>query len=185
MTHSTTDKEPKTTKNRQWNRKEVTSNLVQFEEIRSKKSQRQATKELGIPRTSLQYWLKRLDQLNASPVVKAFFESPEGLAFLHRLVMAARIVILTFANGSIRTVCCFLELSGLDAFVAPSFGAQQKAAVAMEEETLVFGQEERARLSPIMEPKKVTVCEDETFHPEICLVAVGLDLGCPKRHLSA
>ena len=172
MAHSTTGKEPKTTKNRQWNRKEVASNLIQFEEIRSKKSQRQATKELGIPRTSLQYWLKRLDQLNASPVVKAFFESPEGLAFLHRLVMAARLVILSFAKGGIRMVCHFLELSGLGAFVAPSFGAQQKAAVAMEEEMLVFGQEERARLAPTMEPKKVTVCEDETFHPEICLVAV-------------
>ncbi len=173
MAHSTTGKEPKTTKNRQWDRKEVASNLIQFEEIRSKKdSQRQAAKEMGIPRTSVQHWLKRRDNLDASPVVKAFFESPEGLAFLHRLVMAARLVILSFSNGSIRTVCFFLELSRLDVFVARSFGAQQKAAVAMEEEMVAFGQEERARLAPIMEPKKVTVCEDETFHPEICLVAV-------------
>lgn len=173
MAHSTTKKEPKATKKHQRGRKEVASNLIQFEEIRSKKnSQRQAAKEMGIPRTSIQYWLKRLDKLDASPVVKAFFESPEGLAFLHRLVMAARLVILSFSNGSIRTVCFFLELSGLDPFVARSFGAQQKAAVAMEEEMVAFGQEERARLAPIMEPKKVTVCEDETFHPEICLVAV-------------
>jgi ribosomal protein L16/L10AE len=160
------------TKNRQRGREEVASNLVQFETIRPKKSQREATKEMGIPRTTVQYWLKRRDELNASPVVKAFFESPEGLAFLHRLVMAARLVILSFANGSVRTVCLFLELSGLDVFVARSFGAQQKASVAMEEGMVVFGQEERARLAPIMEPKKVTVCEDETFHPEICLVAV-------------
>ena len=172
MAHSTTGKEPKTTKNRQRGRQEVASNLVQFENIRPKKSQREATKEMGIPRTSVQYWLKRRDALNASPVVKAFFESPEGLAVLHRLVMAARLVILSFANGSVRNVSLFLELSGLDVFVARSFGAQQKAAVAMEVEMVAFGQEERARLAPIMEPKKVTVCEDETFHPEICLVAV-------------
>jgi hypothetical protein len=173
MAHSTTGKEPKTTKNRQWNRKEVASNLIQFEEIRSKrKSQRDATKEMGIPRTSVQYWLKRRDELDASPVVKAFFESPEGLAFLHRLVMAARFVILLLSPGSIQMVCFFLELSNLDAFVASSHGTQQKAAVAMEEEMVVFGQEERARLAAIMKPKKVTVCEDETFHPEICLVAV-------------
>ena len=173
MAHSTTEKEPMTTKNRQWGREEVASNLIQFEEIRSKKnSQREATKEMGIPRTSVQYWLKRRDELDASPVVKAFFESPEGLAFLHRLVMAARFVILSLSPGSIQIVCFFLELSDLDAFVASSHGTQQKAAVAMEEEMVVFGQEERARLAPIMEPKKVTVCEDETFHPDICLVAV-------------
>lgn len=173
MGHSTTGKEPKTTKNRQRGRVEVASNLIQFEEIRSKKkSQREATKEMGIPRTSVQHWLKRRDKLDASPVVKAFFESPDGLAFLHRLVMAARFVILSLSPGSIQTVCFFLELSGLDAFVASSHGTQQKAAVTMEEEMVAFGQEERARLAPIMEPKKVTVCEDETFHPEICLVAV-------------
>lgn len=173
MAHLTTKEESKKDKNRQWNRTEVASNLIQFEEIRSKKkSQREATKEMGIPRTSLQHWLKRRDKLDASPAVKAFFESPEGLAFLHRLVMAVRFVILLLSNGSIQTVCVFFKLSGLDAFVAPSFGVQQKAAVAMEKELVVFGQEERARLAPIMAPKKVTVCEDETFHPEICLVAV-------------
>ena len=30
MAYSTTGNEPKTTKNRQWNRKEVASNLIQF-----------------------------------------------------------------------------------------------------------------------------------------------------------
>ena len=143
MAHSTAGEEPKTTNNHQWSREEVVSNLIQFQQIRAKKSQRQATKELGIPRTSLQHWLKRQDELEVSPSVKAFFESPEGLAFLHRLVMAARFVILLFSNGSIRTVCFFLELSGLNAFAASSFGVQQKSAVAMEEELVVFGQQER------------------------------------------
>ena len=60
---------------------------------------------MGIPRTSIQYWLKRLDKLDASPVVKAFFESPEGLAFLHRLVMAARVTRHPVGTGeSVRGV---------------------------------------------------------------------------------
>ena len=135
-------------------------------------SQRQASKELGVPRTTLRHWLKRKDSLDVSPVVADFFEHPDGLAFLHRLVIAAQFVMLLHSNGSIRMLCLFLEFSGLDAFVASSHGAQQKVADILEKEVATFGQLERARLAPLMRPKKITVCEDETFHPEICLVAI-------------
>ncbi|MBF0399130.1 MAG: hypothetical protein HQL90_00005, partial [Magnetococcales bacterium] len=172
MEHSTTDNEPKASKNRQWDREEVASNLIQFERVRAHASQRQASEELGVPRTTLRHWLARKDSLDVSPVVAAFFEHPDGLAFLHRLVIAAQFVSLLYANGGIRMLCFFLELSGLDAFVASSYGAQQKVAAILEEEVAAFGQLERARLAPIMRQKKITVCEDETFHPKICLVAI-------------
>ena len=155
-----------------WNRDEVADNLVQFEEIRAGKSQRQAAEEMGVPRTTLQHWLKRKDSLDASPTVIAFFESPEGLAFLHRLVIAVQFVMLLVSNGSIRVVHLFMELSGLDIYVAGSYGTQQKIAVAMENEVVSFGQQERTCLAQEMVPKKITACEDETFHPEICLVAI-------------
>ena len=102
----------------------------------------------------------------------AFFESPTGVAFLHRLVLAAHVVITLFGAGGIRLVCLFLELSGLWQFVAASYGVQQKVSVALEEAVVEFGQEEGKRLAAGMESKKITVCEDETFHPEICLVAI-------------
>src|SRR5262245_5482317 len=35
-----------------------------------------------------------------------------------------------------------------------------------------FGAQERSRLAESRSPKKITVCEDETDHPEICLVAI-------------
>jgi Family of unknown function (DUF6399) len=35
-----------------------------------------------------------------------------------------------------------------------------------------FGQEEQARLAKEMPHRKITLCEDETFHPEVCLVAI-------------
>ncbi|MEO5370883.1 MAG: hypothetical protein H7833_12510 [Magnetococcus sp. DMHC-1] len=57
-------------------------------------------------------------------------------------------------------------------FVAGSYGAQQKVLVSMEKEVVAFGQEERCRLAPKMEPKAITIVEDETFHPEICLVGM-------------
>ena len=42
----------------------------------------------------------------------------------------------------------------------------------MQAELSVFAAQEQLRLAHTMEPKKITVCEDETYHPEICLVAI-------------
>jgi hypothetical protein len=33
-----------------------------------------------------------------------------------------------------------------------------------------FGEEEDRRLAASMPPREITLCEDETFHPQICLV---------------
>lgn len=42
----------------------------------------------------------------------------------------------------------------------------------MEEAVGVFGHEQRRELAATMRPKAITVCEDETFHPQICLVGL-------------
>jgi hypothetical protein len=42
----------------------------------------------------------------------------------------------------------------------------------MEEAVIAFDQEERQRLAAGMSPKQITVCQDETFHPQTCLVAI-------------
>ncbi len=128
--------------------------------------------ELEIPRSTLQHWLERKESIDAEPEVVAFFESPAGVAFLHRLVLAAHFVITMCGAGGIRLVCLFLEISGLSQFVAASYGTHQKVSVAMEEAVVEFGKEEGERLAEGMEARKITVCEDETFHPEICLVAI-------------
>jgi len=139
---------------------------------RQTSSQRQLAKELGIPRSTLQHWLKRKEGIDAAPEVVAFFESAVGVAFLHRLVLAAHFVMTLLGPCGIRLVCLFLELSGLDQFVAASYGTQQQASVVMEEAVVTFGKEEKERLAAGMATKQVTVCEDETFHPEVCLVAI-------------
>jgi len=74
--------------------------------------------------------------------------------------------------GSVRQVCQFLELTGLDQFVAASYGSQQKFSVAIEESVVDFGKEETERMAKGMPPKEITVCQDETFHPQPCLVAI-------------
>jgi len=156
-----------------WDRKESTEHTYLFERSAIHGvSQREYAKEAEVPRTTLQYWLKRKEKLGLSKQVVSFFESPDGLAFLHRLVIAAQFTMTLVGASGIRPLSLFLELSSLSEFVASSYGSQQKAVSAMEQTIVEFGANQQAELSVEMKPKKITVCEDETFHPEICLVAI-------------
>jgi len=156
-----------------WSRAEIAEKIKEFEQAYERSpSQRQLAKELKIPRSTLQHWLKRKDAIDADPEVVAFFESPAGVAFLHRLVLAAHLVMTLVGPCGIRLVCLFLELSGLDRFVASSYGPQQKVSVAVEKAVVAFHEEEKSRLAEGMKRRQITVCEDETFHPEICLIAI-------------
>ena len=158
---------------KRWSREEVAKKLEGLEEkAQCSQSQRQMAEEAGVPRTTLQHWLSRRSSIDADPEVIVFFESPAGVVFLHRLVLAAQFVITLQGGGGIRLACLFFELSGLDQFVAASYGVQQKVTVAMEKAVVEFGGEEQARLAKNMSLKQITICEDETFHPQICLVAI-------------
>ena len=151
----------------------VAKKVVEIEDsmIRTN-SQRQAAKETGIARSTLQYWLSRKGKTGLSPTVENFFESPDGLVFLHQLITAAQYVMSKVGPCGDRLFSLFLSLSELNKFVAGSEGSAKKNSVNMENAIIAFEKEERARLSKTMPDKNITVCEDETFHPEICLVAM-------------
>ena len=136
------------------------------------KSQREIAEEIGIPRSTLQHWLERRQGIDAQPELVAFFESEVGIAFIHRLLVAAQFVITMLGTSGVRMVCLFMEMSGLAQFVAGSYGAQRQVNQAVEEAIIAYGKQERRRLSATASPKAITICEDETFHPEICLVAI-------------
>lgn len=95
-----------------------------------------------------------------------------GTAFLHRLSVAIHLVITMSGTGSTRHICQLLELAGLDQFIASSYGSQYDVCVKMEQAITKFDHIERERLSVTMPQKEITVCQDETFHPETCLVAI-------------
>jgi len=161
------------TARKQWAREEIAEKLDAFEQGYERiPSQRQWAEDLGIPRSTLQHWLERKETIDADPELVAFFESSVGVAFLHRLVLAAHVVMTLIGPCGIRLVCVFLELTGLDHFVAASYGPQQQVSGVLEKAVVEFGQAERQRLAAGMRPKAITVCEDETFHPETCLVAI-------------
>ena len=158
---------------KRWSREEIAEKLDAFEQGYPRiPSQRQWAEDLGIPRSTLQHWLQRKEAIDADPELVAFFESAVGVAFLHRLILAAHLVMTLVGPCGIRLVCLFLELTGLDHFVAASYGPQHQVSAALEKAVVEFGQTERQRLATGMRPKTITVCEDETFHPETCLVAI-------------
>jgi hypothetical protein len=140
--------------------------------VEAGRSEREMVRELGVARSSLRDWQRRAEQTPAPAALVAFAESAEGVQWLHRQVMAMHFVITLLAGAGVRLVCEYLELSGLSAFVASSYGAQQQISVALEEAVVASGEQQRAELGPGMPRRQVTVCEDETFHPEICLVGL-------------
>src|SRR5262249_5993808 len=92
-----------------------------------------------------------------------------GLAFLHRIVIAFHLVCVEVGACGIRLVCLFLNLTGLNRFVASSYGAQQQVNLQVEQAMVTYRHDETARLAQDMPRRDLTVTQDETF--------TGLDHG--------
>lgn len=159
-----------------WGREESVLYVLEFEEaLPHGESQRGFAAESGVPRTTLQRWLERKRKLEASglpPGVVAFFESPDGLAFLHRLVLAIQLVVSVVVGAGYRPVAEILRLSKLEPFVANSSGSRHQASDEMLEQVRAFEHDQRPKLAEKMTPQRISVVEDETFHPQICLVGM-------------
>jgi hypothetical protein len=157
-----------------WDRFERADLFEQYRELRTQgSSERQAAKELKVPRTTLQAWRIWHDTLDICPHVADFFQSGPGLAFLHRLVIAFHMVCVEVGAWGIRLVCLFLNLTGLNRFVAASYGAQQQVNVQVEQAMVTYHHDETARLANGMPQKDLTVTQDETFTGGLCLITMA------------
>jgi hypothetical protein len=137
-------------------------------------SQRQAAKELEVPRTALQAWRAYQERLDECPSVVEFFQSVPGLAFLHRLVLATHLVCPEVGAGGMRLGCLFLTITGLNRFVGASYGTQQHVNRRVEEAIVTYRQEESTRLAHEMPAKDITLTQDETCTGGLCLVGSSL-----------
>ena len=156
-----------------WDRFERADLFEQYRELRTQGiSERQAAKELQVPRTTLQAWRLWHDTLDICPHVAKFFQSGPGLAFLHRLVIAFHLVCVEVGACGIRLVCLFLHLTGLNRFVAASYGAQQQVNLHVEQAVVTYRHDETARLAQDMPHKDLTVTQDETFTGGLCLITM-------------
>jgi hypothetical protein len=159
-----------------WDRFERADLFEQYRELRTQGvSERQAAKELKVPRTTLQAWRVWHDTLDICPHVADFFQSGPGMAFLHRLVVAFHLVCVEVGACGIRLVCLFLNLTGLNRFVAASYGAQQQINVQIEQAMVAYDQDETARLAKAMPKKDLTVTQDDTFTGGLCLITIDPD----------
>jgi len=161
-----------------WNRFARADLFEQYQELRTQGlSERQAAKELKVPRTTLQAWRVWHDTLDICPHVADFFQSGPGLAFLHRIVIAFHLVCVEVGACGIRLVCLFLHLTGLNRFVAASYGAQQQVNLQVEQAMVTYHQNETTRLASGMPQKDLTVTQDETFTGGLCLITMD-----PESH---
>ena len=135
-------------------------------------AQRKQAKQLGVSRGRLRHWRHR-EKSNGAPLQEvAFFESPAGLDLLHRILLAAHVTITLRGSGGVRQVCEFLELSGLSRHAASSYGCQRDFNARLEELVVEYGRQQRAALGQGMPARQITVGEDETYHPQTCLVGL-------------
>src|SRR5207249_11822684 len=156
-----------------WDRTRRAALFDQYRELQAQGlSLRQAAKALDVPRSTLQAWRAYQDSLDEHPAVVAFFHSVPGLAFLHRLVLGIHLVCTEVGACGIRLVCLLVQLTGLDRFVAASYGAQHQVNRQVEEAIVAYRHEESARLAQDMPTKDLTVAQDETFTGGLCLVAI-------------
>lgn len=159
-----------------WDRFERADLFEQYRELRTQGvSERQAAKELNVPRTTLQAWRIWHDTLDICPHVAEFFQSGPGLAFLHRMVIAFHMVCVEIGACGIRLACLFLNLTGLNRFVAASYGSQQQVNVQIEQAMVAYDEDETARLAHAMPQKDLTVTQDETFTGGLCLITMDPD----------
>jgi hypothetical protein len=135
-------------------------------------SQRQAAKQLQVPRTTLHAWQTWHDTLDICPHGATFLQSGPGLACVHRLVLAFHVVCVDVGACGMRLVCLFLNLTGLDRFVATSYGAQQQVNRHVEAAMVASRHTETARLATAMPHNAITLTQDETFPGGLCLVGM-------------
>jgi hypothetical protein len=158
---------------RRWSRLAVATKLMDLEaDLARGASHREWAEANRVPRSTSQNWVNRKASIEGSAELVAFLESPSGLAFLHRLVLSLFLVFTEMGPFGRRRIAFALELMGLAPFVANSHGSLQELGVGLENALIAYEDQFRPALAAQMAPKQITVCEDETFHPRICLVAI-------------
>jgi hypothetical protein len=133
---------------------------------------RQVATALGVARRTLRDWCAARPCVGLPAEVAACLATPAGARWLHRLVVVMHLIITLRAGAGVRLVCELLELSGLSAVVGSSYGSQSALTVQVQDAVAQQAQQQRAALAAGMPAQTIALCEDETFHPEICLVAI-------------
>ena len=157
---------------RQRPRDERITNVIDLEAARrARTSARAAAQAQGVPESTLRGWQLRAHDDEPSDPIRRFFETPDGLRLLHRIVTAALVVIVLMGGNGVSLVRAFLVWCGLHRVVACSDRHLHGRVAAMHGAVGSWSDVERARLAATMPPRAISLCADETFHDGMLLVA--------------
>jgi hypothetical protein len=134
-------------------------------------SQRAAAAGAGVARSTLRHWSAPKPTAAPSALV-TFAETPEGVQWLHQVLVAAHWCISELGGAGIRVVDEFLVLSGLSEFIAASYGTQQAFHAQLEEHIIACAREQRTQLAATMPPRVLSIAEDETWQDGMRLVGI-------------
>jgi uncharacterized protein DUF6399/CENP-B-like protein len=140
--------------------------------IQEGQTQESVAKQNNVPRTTVEHWIKRMKELKDrhDPEIAAFFESPAGISFLHRLVIATLVIFHTNGGCGLPSIRNFLTMSLLSKYVGSSLGTLHKMSEQIDQLLKEFGESERKRLGELMPYRQITGCGDETFFHEKMMV---------------
>ncbi len=125
----------------------------------------------GVARSTLRHWNAPLAPL-APAALSAFVETPEGVVWLRRILVAAHWSIGEQGGAGVRVVCDFLERSGLSAFIGAAYGTQQAFQAGLEEQIVTAATELRETLAQAMPHRLLSIAEDETWKDGMRLVCI-------------
>ena len=147
--------------------------------VQGGQTQESVAEENNVPRTTLEHWIKRTKELKCQhdPEVTTFFESPAGIAFLHRLLIAMLLIFHTDGGCGLPSIRKVLLMSALSKFVGSSLGTLHKMSSQIDQLLKEFGESERERLGALMPNRKITGCGDETFFDEKMMM-VFMEAAC-------
>ena len=155
--------------------------LLNWKKSNPGKSQRSASKALGIPRSTLQYQEKKQASLSGGSEIPIFWQTAEGQAFIKRLLVNT---IYTFGiKGGIGAsrIEEFMDRLNLELYVGVSESSIYRMIKEIEASILWYQSLEEKGLKAASEEQakelKVVLGLDETWLDEMLLVCQELTSG--------
>jgi len=142
-------------------------------------SSRERAEKLGVPRSTMLFWEQRHQRLQVESPLADVFESPQGLLWIHRVLLAARLTFIVEQHQGERGERLFLQRAGLDPFIACSKGSVGEGIDDTLHAIVDFGERQQTRVreafasaEPGQERVQALVAPDELFRAGAILMAV-------------
>ena len=162
----------------QYFRHEIALVLSRMESGQDRKiSLRKQAREMGIPESTLRYWIQHLQGHALEPEALAFFVSPAGVRFLHRQMTAQILVFGLMGGCGPSQQRFFLQMIGLNSLVACSDTTLRTQMRRLQDAVVSWGECTRSELAKTMPLRNVSLGVDETFFAKMVLVGMDVSAG--------